>query len=218
MTSQKSGLSKRPYWLPTDDAALAEYFKEIADRDALISGAGVAAAADSAALTALVSNTDAFDGLLASLISDHQLRMFISGSASVAVAGNMPALDVSDTANQTVSTLAIISAWATTEFQKTLPSPSSGVFTPGIAGRYSVSAYLQTAAGSGVASYIELRKNATAIARDSDGASGSNGSHLNVATEVVLTASDTLSLFAFRSASGAVSTRRMALRYLGPAA
>lgn len=186
-----------------------------AQRLELISGAGVALPADAAALAALVTNGDAFNGLLAEQLDIHRLQLR-EASAWFPVAGVMPALEMTDTATQTVSTLAIIAAWATTEYQSTLPTPASGVFTPGIAGRYAVSAYLKTAAGSGIASYIELRKNSTALVRASDGASAASGGHLVVATEVVLSASDTLSLWAFRGTSGTVSDRRFTISYQGP--
>ncbi len=186
-----------------------------AQRLELISGAGVALPADAAALAALVTNGDAFNGLLAEQLDIHRLQLR-GASAWFPVAGVMPALDVTDTATQTVSTLAIIAAWATTEYQSTLPTPASGVFTPGIAGRYSVSAYLKTAAGSGIHSYIELRKNSTVVDSSSGGSSGSSGEKLNVAADVVLSASDTLSLWAFRGTAGTVSDRRFSISYKGP--
>jgi hypothetical protein len=135
------------------------------------------------------------------------------------VGGIMPALEVTDTANQTVSALAVITAWATEEYRRVLPSLVAGVFTvpAGLGGRYSLAGYLKTVAGSGIGSYLELRKGATTIVAASDGSSSSNGAFLSVHAEIVLAVTDTISMAAFRTSSGVVTSRRMSIRYLGPA-
>lgn len=135
------------------------------------------------------------------------------------VDGLLPALDVADTASQTVSTLAVLTTWGTTEYQRVLPSLSSGVFTvpAGLGGRYRIDAFAKTAAGSGVGTYVEIRKGSTAIASSSDGASVSNGGFESVSADVVLAAGDTISVAAYRTASGGVTNRRLSIRYVGPA-
>jgi hypothetical protein len=188
-----------------------------------MNGSGIARVANSTERAALVTNGDAFDGLFCLQVDTMIQYVYDSGvnpaGTGVAgwypVAGELPILIVTDTASQTVSTLAVITAWGTEEHRRTLPVLASGVFTvpSGLNGRYSICAAVQTAAGSGVGSYLELRKGASAIVSASDGNSSANGAFLSVACEIVLAAGDTISVAAQRTAISRSTIRLRTLRW-----
>jgi hypothetical protein len=129
-----------------------------------------------------------------------------------------PYLDMTATANYAVTaTKQVIATWTTEEARVGLPAISAGVFTATVAGRYAVSAFGTFSTGSGVACYLDVRKNGSQVlSANSDGSSSSIGSFANASSEVNLSVGDTLSVFAARTA-GSMTDRRFSIRYIGPA-
>lgn len=126
-------------------------------------------------------------------------------------------LVVSDTTDYaTATSSAKIATWSTQDYiAGGAPPLVSGTFTATKPGWYQSTAFARMAAGSGVSSILELRKNGAVLNASTGDSVTSYTIYASVSAGVYLAAGDTLEVWGARTSAGNISTRRWSIRRVG---